>query len=512
MRKFSFIGLLLLAALLWACRRTAPATKLSDTAQGRMTIAVEFPECPVSKADYYRAESEENKITSLCLWVFDKDGKLFPHSPLNIDASEFPEGGGVKEFSFPVDWSFVLNPSTVHVYALANAQSIGFDLTHPEELKMADLDAAAFGGNYFGTSSLTCSVPATGLPMSAVMHCVPSGSSPVLRVETLTLSRMVSRIRMVFCKTLTTGEGTPEVSIDRIIFNGKTIPNEEYLFTTGDTGIKRADTEVDDNNYVLDQIVFPWPGGMALCDNEAPESLIYVNQDPKSYNEMLDKAVEDNCLTDLGYIYLRESDRKLKGHIKYTVNGVERSRDFFMEAGNDFARNHTWTLLAYFLSGRNLQIMLMVLPWDMTERSVDFSKLAVNVTQKFTLDENTVDLTLTSKDHYDAVLLPGVAAHGWLQITTPVGGTLYVEPIGGTSYFTVSTNKDTQEDTITINPDEEGGKVHIYIRPSEMALRPDDVGTVEAAILLSFSVEVNDRWIDANTEAINAEYRFIRQQ
>lgn len=510
MRKLCVIGLFLLAVLLWACRSSAPSLEQSEAAQGHISIAVQFPQRAVSKVDYYQAEAEEKEIHSLCIWVFDKDGILMEQSPLKIDPADFPEEGGVKEFIIPVDWSFVLNPTELHVYALANAESIGFDMSNPASYTMAQLDAATFGNDSFGTSALTSSVPVTGLPMSAVKHGVPTGSSPVLKVETLTLTRMVSRIRMVFCKTLTTGAEAPVVSITNITFSGKIIPKEEFLFTSGDTGIKRTDTEEDDNNYVLDPMVFAWPDGKDICDNEAPESLLYVNQDPKSYNDMLQAAIEQGHLTDLGYIYLRESDRKLKGRINYVVNGEARSREFFMGTSNDFARNHTWTLYAYFLSGRNLQIMLVVMPWDKTEQTVDFSQLAVTVTSKLTVDENTVEQAFISKDHYEDALIPGVVAHAWLQITTPVGGTLYVKPVGGTKYFNVSTDKESLQSTATINPNEDGGKIHIYISPSDTPMREEDVGTIEASIVLSFSVEVNDRQIDADSEAIDAEHRFVR--
>lgn len=510
MRKLCVIGLFLLAALLWACRRNPLTSEQQDAAKGRISIAVEFPKRSASKVDYYKAEDDENAIHSLCIWVFDKDGVLMQQSPLIIDPADFPEEGGVKEFIIPVDWSFVLNPTELHVYALANAESIGFDITLPENIKMSDLDEAAFGDNYFGTSTLTREVDDNkGLPMSAVKHGVPTGSSPVLKVETLTLTRMVSRIRMVFCKTLTTGPEAPEVSITDITFSGKTIPKEEYLFTSGDTGIKR-EAVVDDDNYVPDPIVFSWPDGKGICDNEAPESLIYVNQDPITYNQMLKDAIDNNHLTDLGYIYLRESDRKLKGRINYRVNDEDRSREFFMDANNDFARNHTWTLYAYFLSGRNLQITLAVMPWDKTDHTVDFSILSVNVTTKLTVDENSVEQRLVSKDHYEDALITGVVAQAWLQITTPVGGTLYVKPVGGTQYFNVSTDRESLKSTATIDPNEDGGKIHIYISPSDTPMREEDIGTIEASITLSFSVEVNDRLIDADSEAIDAEHRFIR--
>jgi len=522
MRKICLIGSLLLAVvLLWACQREP----LRDEREAHISVAIEFPKPLTTKADtQLEALGDENAIHSLCIWVFNEDdGTLLDNSPLRVNNTEdldFLSNGGVKEYDIAVDWAFVINPPRLSVYVLANAESIGLDLSHPEDYSMQDLNNAVFGNDggqdYFGITSLTREVPATGLPMSAVAkHLEPYGTAPRLKVESLTLERMVSRIRMVFCQTpaeVQPGETAPEVAINEVVFSGRTVPKQEKLFTEGKTGIHYSDLVTKDNNYESESFTVPWGAAGGLCSNERPESLVYVNQDPAEYESMLQEAISNGTLNDLGYIYLRETDRKLRGRVRYTVDGENRFREFVMNSEGDFARNHTWTLFAYFVSGRNLQIRLVVMPWEKTVKTVRFDELSVNVTEPLKFEEGTVEQDPNAKKNL--TLIPSVVAHFWLRITTPVGGTLYVKPVGASKYFIVSTNNDPNhpQNTYSIDPSKNGGKIDIYVRPSEEDMNPDDVGTLESSITLSFSVEVGDRFIDANSEAIDDNYRIYRTQ
>ena len=171
-----------------------------------------------------------------------------------------------------------------------------------------------------------------------------------------------------------------------------------------------------------------------------------------------------------------------------------------MISTGDFARNHTWTVFGYFLSGRNLQLALNVLPWDYNSFYVDFSEEAVNVSSKFVVDEKSAELTQTSKEHFDVRLLPGVAARGHLYITTPVGGKLMIRPVGDASAFQVV------PDVAYIDPTVESGRIDILVRRN-----PDvDDDLTGSYITLSFSVETADgRIIDANTEVVDIIYRFV---
>ena len=153
-----------------------------------------------------------------------------------------PFFGRLQEYPFG---SFANNPSDVDIFVLANEESIGIDLPENEEdlkkIVWDTLNVKTFGGNYFGVSSPKRAgdkdLQDYGLPMSAVgKNMSVSGELPVLKVETLTLSRAVSRIRFVFCKTKTEGV-TQNVEISDVIISGWQIPLQEYVFTTGTTGI-----------------------------------------------------------------------------------------------------------------------------------------------------------------------------------------------------------------------------------------------------------------------------------
>ena len=480
-----------------------------DDAPG-LSIGVEFPFTPVTKAgSELPADPPENAIHSLSLWVFRHEE---PHALVgHLSITEFPEGGGVKWYTIPVDWNFVNNRPPVDVFVLANAASINLDDLDGES-SWATVSSAVFGQvngyDHFGVTNPVTDVDGNnGLPMSGMGENLSVyGSSPRLKVDAVTLQRAVARLRMVFCRMKTEGEEEEkdQISIQRITIYGGRIPKQEMIFTTGPTGIKILDEETPANNYDPTTYERTWPENTPIRENEAPENYIYINQDPVAYQSAIDVAAkEDNTLTDLGYTYFRESDQKLMGRVYYTINGNSRFREFSMAAPGDFARNHTWTLFGYFLSGRNLQLSLSVQPWDKTNYQVDFSEQAVTVTRKFMVEDNTVQLKETSHDHWDARLIPGKVAKGTLNITTPVGGKLMIYPEGAASLFSVTPT------SVTINPNDHSGLITIEIRnavTSEVDL--DVLSQDDKSITLSFTVEHAGREIDANSEIIDQVYRF----
>jgi len=506
MVKRVLIFLLLLAGALTSCERiTAQVDALYPGAADEPTlgVAIDFPrsmEDTKGEVGELPASDEENALHSVSLWVFRSDD----HTPVAkrvLTEDEFPVGGGVRRYSLPVSKDFANQMPPVDVFVLANAQaigaSLGMDATWDQlnDAFFADTQTAPYYG--FGVAHPVHAVDGSlGLPMSVVGKNMPIiGEAPVLRVETVKLQRAVSRLRYVFCKTKTVDDES-EVSIQNIILNGAQIPVKEYVFATGKTGIVLDQPDVEDN-YVTEAYITPGPA--TLAENANPEELIYINQDPITYRRLLDEAVAAGRLTDLGHTYFRESDRRLVGRIDYTVNGHQRSKEFNMTSPGDFARNHTWTLFGYFLSGRNLQLAVSVLPWDYNYYYIDFSEESITVLSEFTVDAGTVELIETSKEHYDAHLLPGQAAKGHLYITTPVGGRLMIRPVGDASAFKVT------PDMALIDPNTHSGRIDIEIRRN-----PDrDEDLTGSYITLSFSVEIGERVIDANTEVIDEVYRFI---
>lgn len=504
MRARWFIGLLLLAALVTGCRLyPAPQFDLPEEEEPTLGLAIEFPRDYETRGEVGELPGTqyENELHSVGLWVFRSDDHSLVTSR-TLAEDEFPVGGGIRRYSLPVSKDFANQAPDVDVFVLANAEAI--DISLDEDASWATLNNLYFQDTEtdpyhgFGISHPVHLVDETlGLPMSVVGKNMPiTGEAPVLRVETVRLQRTVSRLRYVFCKTRTIGEEGDEVAIQQIVLNGAQIPVKEYVFTAGKTGIVLDQEETEDNYVVASYIT---PGPTTLAENDNPENLIYINQDPITYRRMLDEAVLAGRLTDLGYTYFRESDRRLVGRIDYTVNGVSRSKEFNMIAEGDFARNHTWTLFGYFLSGRNLQLALSVLPWDYNRYYIDFSEEAVNVSSEFTVDSGTVDLIETSKDHFDAHLLPGQAARGHLYITTPVGGRLMIRPVGDAHAFQVT------PEVALIDPTNNSGRIDIEVRRN-----PDiDEDLTGSYITLSFTVEVGERVIDINSEAIDEVFRFV---
>jgi hypothetical protein len=467
-------------------------------------IAIEFPSDVETKGEVgpLPASNLENALHTVSFWVFRSDNHEYV-AARDLGVDDFPSGGGTRRYTLTVSREFVEEKPDVDVFVLANAAAISSDLNASstwDDLNMAffgDTDNPPYYG--FGIAHPVHEVdPELGLPMSGCGKNLPvEGEEPVLSVRTVKIGRMVSRLRFVFCQTRTEGDEEDEVSINSIVLGAQQIPLYEYIFTTGKTGIVMDEPEFYDN-YLPSAYIIPGPDDIAK--NDTPEKLIYVNQNPQAYDKLISDAVAGGTLTDMGRTYFRESDRRLSGTIAYTVNGRDRIRPFDMLLPGDFARNHTWTVFGYFLSGRNLQLSLNVLPWDYNSYVVDFSSESVNVASKFEVDDNTVDLIYTSKDHYDARLLPGKAAKGTIYITTPVGGHLMIRPSGDVNAFTI------EPDIALIDPTINSGRIDITIRRN-----PDiDEDLTGSFLTLSFFVETTDgRLINADSEAINNYYRFV---
>ena len=393
------------------------------------------------------------------------------------------------------------------MFVLANAASIGAGSLNGNST-WAELNESMFGNNQvspyygFGLNHVVTSVDSElGLPMSACQKNMKvQGSDPSLYLNTLTLTRMVSRIRFVFCRTKTDGENPEDVdlTINSIQLRAFQIPKKEYLFTTDASGVVITDTENLDNNY--EGIAYNVTPPAVIAENEAPENLIYVNQDPLVYEQSLADAVASNSLTDLGFAYFRESDLRLVGTIEYTVGGKTHIRDINMALKGDFARNHTWTVFGYFVSGRNLQLSLSVKDWDYSAYYIDFKKESVSVSSKFVVDESSAVVTETSEGHFDVKLIPGLPAKGHLYITTPRGGDLMITAAEGDMYaFKIV------PEIATIDPSNNSGRIDIEIWRNPK-LDEDLTGKY---LVLFFQVEVNDRVIEANSEIVDNIYRFV---
>ena len=510
MKAGKIIGALLLAlGLFSSCRREVrPVAEQEEPVLG---LAIEFPGPASVRSEVgpLPASDRENALHSLLVWVFRSDDHTLVSEPLSLSGDDMPIGGGVRRYALPVTRSFVSEKPDVDVFVLANAASIGSSLSVNSDWNA--LHEAFFGDSNlspyygFGLNHPVSTVdPALGLPISGCGLDLPvTGEDHVLTVRTVQLSRAVSRLRFVFCKTPADTEGgqTPdEVAIERITLEGCMIPNKEYVFTTAASGVV-----IDPDLELLENYrpeTFTLSGPSVIAENESPRDLVYANQDAVTYDALINDAVADGRLTDMGYFYFRESDRCLRGSIVYTINGGDPvSREFVMERAGDFARNHTWTVLAYFVSGRNLQLDLQVLPWDYNEFQVDFETSGLEIRDRLSVDVSTAEVVRSknSQFDYDVRLLPNKAAVCRIQILSPAGGSLMIRPEGHASAFRLST------DRAEIHADVNNGYITFTVDRGD-----EDESTELKYITLSFFVEtVDGRVINANSEAINDKYRFI---
>ena len=373
-----------------------------------LNIYVYAPERPMltraDVGDIVSRSVEEHMVHTLQIWVFKHvDGSLVGY--LETEPTFLNETNGQEMFQMKVDKEFADHPVNVDVYVVANAYVLpdnydkfincntnydltyidnnnnGVTLTLGESTTRAQLEGAKIGEGSFGVKQkeetenvyipAVSSVPAAGLPMSGVLKNQPIyGSYPTLRVgtqdamATLQLTRAVSKLRFVLCRKKE--KETPKkklVSIDEIqLNNGVTsntscqIPKESYLMPVATPSY---------SSYVSTAINY---GSVEKNDiPEVPNPMVYAyeTQSAQEYENLINNAINhknaqdesEPLLKELGLTYLRESDKKLTGTIKYTVQELEenvwetkeKTATFSMADPGDFLRNHSWIVYVFYM-------------------------------------------------------------------------------------------------------------------------------------------------------------------
>lgn len=372
---------------------------VSDEQHCYLDIYVYSPDRPmVTRADigYYSETEAEGAVHSLQIWIFrHHDGVPLGYLEAAPTANELSNG---HQYRITVTPSIAEgNDRSVDVYVLSNVSAETCGLTFNRYNTRFDLDAAVIEGSYFGVrprqegiSPVQQTVPSGGLPMSGVLKNAPvSGSYPALRIgtedhmSTVKLARTVSKMRVVVCR-IAADSNEPESSqlreIEYIQINGGQIPNEEYLmlsepfnaslnpmdpFAGSRMHIKR--TYGDDRDYETTAFSF---GPLEPDDIPEADPLEYIYNSkkyptPQHYEDAIIKAAHptdgtDAKLKDLGVTYLRESDKKLEGEVKYTTkDGASKTVDFAMDRAGDFTRDHSWIVYVFFAGGK-LQVFNVV--------------------------------------------------------------------------------------------------------------------------------------------------------
>ena len=378
--------LLLLVMLLTACHSDDKEEIVNPDEDCYLDIYVYAPDRPiVTRADVGEISSseEERKVHTLQIWVFkNSNGEKVGY--LDADPQDLNNGIGQQKYRMMISNDFARYPENVDVYVVANAASCRLSSLGASTTRN-DLNEAMIGTGYFGTTTpLVSSVPENGLPMSAKMKNQPiSGSYPTLRVGTsdkmtvMQLSRAVSKLRFVLCRIKETGATKKRlVSIDNISLNANQIPKQTYFMPgtynysnyTGETV-----TYVDEDHKLLPT---------SIPDVSDPLVYVYETQSAQNYEDIIDAASDEDTskktenlekltalgitgltvddlpqLKELGLTYLRESDKQLKGTIKYTYseNNVPQPQakvTFSMAAPGDFLRNHSWIVYIYYMDSK----------------------------------------------------------------------------------------------------------------------------------------------------------------
>lgn len=311
----------------------------------------------------------EGTIKSMQLWVYESETGNYVGYFRTDDVAALNEGQGTT-YQIPVTDAFAAAKPDVNVYVMANVTSAncGVGTLNKETTRAALLEGAKITGGlsgHFGLEQNTRTVPDDGLPFAGKLTTQPVvGDAPTLRVGSLSqvatvqLTRAVSKLRFVFSKT--TGE--PKVSITSIKMNDDMIPEVEYFFKTPESMTYNTEAKELLSTTISD-----------IAETSDPTQYLYLGQEAQAYEDLINGAASKATpeVTVEGPIYLRESDKQLRGTITYTIGeGTPEPQtvDFAMQQAGDFSRNHTWIVYAYYAGSGNLQVQsLYVKDWSTKE-------------------------------------------------------------------------------------------------------------------------------------------------
>ena len=358
----------------------------------------------------------ENKIYDIQVWAYN-NAEGANASPigyaqmLNISSgtgaettsssTNFNDATVTMNLFLPKD--FMENASSkVDLYFIANYKSIMEEEPSPS-LTRSQLEALSFGGDYFGIDAATRAPKATtveegkGLPMSAIRKSL--SLSEMLQVngplhlrynETVLLKRAVSRIAFFFSRQVGIN---PDVTIKKIELDGNLIPANELVLpnqadnnlpnlpsgVTYDTGICRLANTTNAANPILVKADIPETTNPELLRSDC-ETNGNATMTAQEYVDFIEGKASQTTpeATKVGYYYLRETGKKITGKIYYTYDGTEKTTTFTMYSNNDFARNHTWIVYAYFLK-EGLYVIPMIQPWIVGGIHSIYSKTSVQL-------------------------------------------------------------------------------------------------------------------------------------
>ncbi|MBO7140201.1 MAG: hypothetical protein J6W19_06505 [Prevotella sp.] len=373
---------------------TIPLTFYLQTSGGKQTRGYEGLE---------EAIDHEDDINSVEVWLYD-GSNFVGYSKTLIDNNKI-------RVNIP---EAVASKGSIDVYVIANGKSVGLENLGSIEprISLETLRTKLLGGSTFlptaNGANRTKEVPSDGLPFSQMLLGVPITSTGLqATLPDITLTRAVSKFRFAFARST----GMNDVAITGIELKGSLIASHEYIFPKQDTETEKNYGVIGNATYYGDRLPnlqdatyetnsILWGANTQTGEEVAiipandinevdyPEQMTfdYLNsggrtmtgpnyEDYVTENFIEYKDANDNTLYHDSFLtYLRETDKPLEVTIYYRLLAEEtkvHKTSFTMMAANDFARNHIWTVYAYF-KGNRLVVKPIVQPWDLGGRFNDY--------------------------------------------------------------------------------------------------------------------------------------------
>jgi hypothetical protein len=378
---------LMLLLCLTACSKSDKDTDTS--APTKLYIYVHAPQTAVPTRAYtgdVDPIGNEAAVYSLQIWVFTHtSNKLIGYfSPSVTSALNRPGGYEVFQLTVDEDYAQTAEASREHVdvYVLANVKEENCHLTLDHTTTRAELEAAVLAHgtqDAFGlTDPISVVLEGVGLPMSGVLRDQPvTGTAPVLRLDNsgemaqISLIRTVSKLRFAFANQT----GNEPLVINSIKLNTDMIPEEQHLFMADDAPYDRETCHIktaSGYNTTTPELLAAPINDVPVIEQPVVYAWGHEELEPQRYESMLDKAVAAGNLTQRLY-YLRESDKKLQGEIKYQIgDSEEQTATFQMVDEGGFSRNHIWTVYAYQAQARLHVVVVDIAPWKTSETNYEF--------------------------------------------------------------------------------------------------------------------------------------------
>lgn len=533
-----------------------------------MTLQLSIPISDlVTKSDPTPADADEKQLHDLQVWAFIHAEEGEGNNDKPVAYVQQQEGSIDGKISLSFDKSVIGllgDPAVVvDIYVLGNASSIGFSAgasaTRAEVRDFLLQGSAATG---FGAACVS-EVPDTGLPMSchlenlditflrygftsSQLNTIQNGTEYTnlsdfntalgnitgltdLQKEylreffkvaenkyvwnhakfspSMTLTRAVSKIRFFFVKgtDVPAEEAIDITSIDFVSRNVGVIPAETYLFPR-ENQVKHG-SEYESFIWTGDNNVFLQSNEIKVVEN--PEMRVKGTTETVADYEARMKQIATTKV-----IYLRESDKTVKGRIRYTRTKGDVTRTLsltfdFVGLAEAFPRNSAWSVYVYFTEKTvNAQLTLVVSDWDYNKVPVEYEQASISAAQpngRFSLDEYTYASIEDKSDYFLVTLKDSAPVKGYVQLKTPKEGKLYVVP----HYVKISGEGTVSTDAFSISPTQENPAL-IDAGVITVTIDRASGGKSGDGVYLSFRVVTKDgRIADADSELINDVYWFV---